>query len=40
MTILITAFDPFGGDKANISQQLPEEPDGALRVLIQSRPPA
>ena len=39
MTILITAFDPFGGDKANISQQLlealPEELDGALRALIQ-----
>ena len=39
MTILITAFVPFGADEANISQQLmealPEELDGALRVLIQ-----
>ena len=39
MTILITAFDPFGGDEANISQQLlealPEELDGAaLRKLL------
>ena len=34
MTILVTAFDPFGGDEANISQQLlealPEELDGAV----------
>ena len=39
MTILVTAFDSFGGEEANISQQLmealPEELDGALRVLIQ-----